>query len=67
MFFLDKAHFHHDGYVSKQNGRLGPENLQQLHEKPLHHVKTHCLWRLWDGGEIKPSLFLNMRSKMPLP
>ena len=37
----DKAHFHLDGYVSKQNCWFwAAENPRELHQRPLHAAKV---------------------------
>ncbi|GFV73893.1 hypothetical protein TNCV_2641571 [Trichonephila clavipes] len=48
---LDEAHFWLNGYVNKQNCRIGSEANPQVYvETPLHPEKLTVWFALWAGG-----------------
>ncbi|GFX67719.1 putative transposable element [Trichonephila clavipes] len=56
----DEAHFWLNGYVNKQNCRIGSEPNPQVYvETPLHPEKLTVWCALWDGGIIGPYFFKN--------
>ncbi|GFX76329.1 hypothetical protein TNCV_592921 [Trichonephila clavipes] len=51
ILFSDEAHFWLNGYVNKQNGRIGSEANPQVYvETPLHPEKLTVWCALWAGG-----------------
>lgn len=58
LMMTDEAHFHLDGYVSKQNFRYwAPQNPLSLHEKPLHSPKVTVWCGVTTSGIIGPYFF----------
>ncbi|GFY07170.1 DUF4817 domain-containing protein [Trichonephila clavipes] len=56
----DEAHFWLNGYVNKQNCRIGSEANPQVYvETPLHPEKLTVWCALWAGGIIGPYFFKN--------
>ncbi|GFT17175.1 hypothetical protein TNCV_4738911 [Trichonephila clavipes] len=53
ILFSDEAHFWLNGYVNKQNCRIGSEANPQVYvETPLHPEKLTVWCALWAGGII---------------
>ncbi|GFV13548.1 hypothetical protein TNCV_67511 [Trichonephila clavipes] len=51
ILFSDEAHFWLNGYVNKQNCRIGSEANPQVYvETPLHPEKLTVWCALWAGG-----------------
>ncbi|GFT97457.1 hypothetical protein TNCV_1628801 [Trichonephila clavipes] len=51
ILFSDEAHFWLNGYVNKQNCRIGSQaNPQMYVETPLHPEKLTVWCALWAGG-----------------
>ncbi|GFV61720.1 putative DD41D transposase [Trichonephila clavipes] len=51
ILFSDEAHFWLNGYVNKQNCRIGSETNPQVYvETPLHPEKLTVWCALWAGG-----------------
>ncbi|GFY28260.1 DUF4817 domain-containing protein [Trichonephila clavipes] len=60
ILFIDEAHFWLNGYVNKQNCRIGSEANPQVYvETPLHPEKLTVWCSLWAGGIIGPYFFKN--------
>ncbi|GFS82932.1 DUF4817 domain-containing protein [Trichonephila clavipes] len=60
IFKIDEAHFWLNGYVNKQNCRIGSEANPQVYvETPLHPEKLTVWCALWAGGIIGPYFFKN--------
>ncbi|GFW38336.1 putative transposable element [Trichonephila clavipes] len=60
ILFSDEAHFWLNGYVNKQNCRIGSEANPQVYvETPLHPEKLTVSCALWAGGIIGPYFFKN--------
>ncbi|GFV64293.1 transposable element Tc3 transposase [Trichonephila clavipes] len=60
ILFSDEAHFWLNGYVNKQNCRIGSEANPQVYvETPLHPEKLTVWCALWAGGIIGPYFFKN--------
>ncbi|GFU43532.1 putative DD41D transposase [Trichonephila clavipes] len=58
--YYDEAHFWLNGYVNKQNCRIGSEANPQVYvETPLHPEKLTVWCALWAGGIIGPYFFKN--------
>ncbi|GFV71326.1 putative transposable element [Trichonephila clavipes] len=60
ILFRDEAHFWLNGYVNKQNCRIGSESNPQVYiETSLHPEKLTVWFALWAGGIIGPYFFKN--------
>lgn len=60
IIFSDEVHFYLSGVVNKQNCRFWcEENLQIIHEQPLHSPKLTVWCGFWFGGIIGPYFFRN--------
>jgi hypothetical protein len=54
----DEAHFHLSGYVNKQNYRYWvPENLQELHQRPLYSERLTVWYGIASFGVLGPYFF----------
>ena len=59
IIFSDKAHFHLDAYINKQNYRIcGSENRHVILQKPMQSLLLTVWYGLWSEGIIGP-YFLN--------
>ncbi|GFT34225.1 putative DD41D transposase [Trichonephila clavipes] len=60
ILFSDEAHFWLNGYVNKQNCRIGVKLIHRVYvETPLHQEKLTVWYALWAGGVIGPYFFKN--------
>ena len=56
----DEAHFHHSGYVNKQDCRYWrAKNSRNIHELPLHSQKVTVWCGRYDTREDHRSLFFS--------
>jgi len=58
LMMSHEAHFHSDGYISRQNCRFwAAENPRELHERPLHTAKVSVRCGISKVGIVGPYCF----------
>jgi hypothetical protein len=64
LWMSDEAHFQLSGVVNKQNCRYwSPQNLNELHEKPLHSERVTLWCSVSSQGVIGPFFFEDNEGK----